>query len=41
MAAGLFAGLFVALLDRFGTLGGADLQLPERNEPARAADFSE
>ena len=29
-----------ALLDQFGTLGGADLQLPERNEPARAADFS-
>ena len=35
------AGLFTALLDQFGTLGGADLQLPERNEPARAADFSE
>jgi hypothetical protein len=41
MAAGLFAGLFAALLDRFGTLGGADLQLPDRDEPARAADFSE
>ena len=34
------AGLFTALLDRFGTLGGVDLQLPERNEPARSADFS-
>ena len=35
------AGLFTALLDQFGTLGGADLQLPERDEAARAADFSE
>ena len=35
------AGLFTALLDQFGTLGGAALQLPERDEPARAADFSE
>jgi antitoxin FitA len=35
------AGLFTAILDQFGTLGGADLQLPERNESARAADFSE
>jgi plasmid stability protein len=35
------AGLFTALLDQFGTLGGAGLQLPERSEPARAADFSE
>ena len=34
------AGLFTALLDRFGTLGGVDVQLPGRNEPARAADFS-
>jgi plasmid stability protein len=33
------AGLFTELLDRFGTLGGVDLQLPGRNEPARAADF--
>jgi antitoxin FitA len=34
------AGLFTALLDRFGTLGGVDVHLPGRNEPARAADFS-
>jgi plasmid stability protein len=34
------AGLFTALLDRFGMLGGVDLELPERQEPARAADFS-
>jgi antitoxin FitA len=33
------AGLFTELLERFGTLGGVDLQLPGRNEPARAADF--
>jgi antitoxin FitA len=34
------AGLFTALLDRFGDLGGVDLELPDRHEPARAADFS-
>ena len=34
------AGLFTALLDRFGMLGGVDLDLPARSEPARAADFS-
>lgn len=34
------AGLFTALLDRFGMLGGIDLEPPEREEPARAADFS-
>ena len=34
------AGLFTALLDRFGALGGVDLELPDRAEPARAADFS-
>jgi plasmid stability protein len=34
------AGLFTALLERFGTLGGVDLQLSRRDEPARAADFS-
>jgi plasmid stability protein len=33
------AGLFTALLDRFGALGGVDLELPDRAEPARAADF--
>ncbi|HEV2953220.1 MAG TPA: plasmid stabilization protein [Candidatus Dormibacteraeota bacterium] len=34
------AGLFTALLDRFGVLGGVDLELAERTEPARAADFT-
>ena len=34
------AGLFTALLDGFGMLGGVDLQLPDRAEPARAADFT-
>ena len=34
------AGLFTALADRFGALGGVDLELPGRDEPARAADFS-
>jgi len=34
------AGLFTTLLDRFGTLGGVDLNLPRREEPARAAEFS-
>jgi plasmid stability protein len=34
------AGLFTALLDRFGELGGIDLELPNRAEPARAADFA-
>ena len=32
-------GLFTTLLDRFGALGGVDLDLPTREEPARAADF--
>lgn len=34
------AGLFTALLDRFGALGGIDLDVPDRTEPARAADFT-
>jgi plasmid stability protein len=34
------AGLFTELLDRFGMLGGVDLELPARREPARAADFA-
>jgi plasmid stability protein len=33
------AGLFTALLNRFGVLGGVDLDLPARAEPAPAADF--
>jgi plasmid stability protein len=34
------AGLFTALLDRFGMLGGVDLDLPAREEPTPAADFT-
>jgi plasmid stability protein len=34
------AGLFTAVLDRFSVLGGVELELPERTEPARAVDFS-
>jgi len=34
------AGLFTALLDRFGVLGGVDLELPARREPARPADLT-
>lgn len=30
-------GLFTALLDRFGALGGVDLDLPDRSGPARSA----
>ena len=33
-------GLFTTLLDRFGALGGVELDLPGRKEPARAVDFS-
>jgi plasmid stability protein len=33
-------GLFTTLLDRFGALGGVDLEVPRREDPARAADFS-
>jgi antitoxin FitA len=31
--------LFSALTERFGRLGGVDLDIPVRNTPARAADF--
>jgi antitoxin FitA len=34
------AGLFTTLLERFGALGGIEADLPRRDEPARAADFS-
>lgn len=34
------AGLFTMLLERFSALGGVDLDLPEREQSARAADFS-
>jgi plasmid stability protein len=32
-------GLMTAILDRFGAVGGVDLDLPARSTPARAADF--
>ncbi len=32
--------LFTALLDRFGDIGGADLELPSRATRTRAADLS-
>ena len=34
------AGLFTEILERFGALGGVDLLMPERRDPARAADFN-
>jgi len=34
------AGLFTALLDQFSMLGGVDLELPARADPARATDFT-
>jgi antitoxin FitA len=33
--------LFSALTERFGQLGGVDLDLPARTSPPRAADFGE
>ena len=33
-------GLFTTLLDRFGDIGGVELELPSRTTPARAADLS-
>jgi antitoxin FitA len=33
-------GLFTTLLDRFGALGGVELELPPRTIPPRAADLS-
>jgi plasmid stability protein len=32
--------LFTTLLDRFGSLGGVELELPARSTPARAADLA-
>jgi len=32
-------GLFQALADRFGALGGVDLDIPSRRTPPRAADL--
>jgi antitoxin FitA len=34
------AELFSTLLERFGAVGGVELAVPARDEPARAADFS-
>jgi antitoxin FitA len=33
-------GLFQALLERFGEIGGVDLDVPPRATPVRAADLS-
>lgn len=33
-------GLFVTLLSRFDSIGGVELDLPERSTPVRAADLS-
>jgi plasmid stability protein len=34
------AGLFATLLGRVGSLGGVELDLPDRSTPVRAADLS-
>jgi plasmid stability protein len=34
------AGLFTEILERFGALGGVDLPMLDRRDPARAADFN-
>jgi antitoxin FitA len=33
-------GLFQTMLDRFGEIGGVELELPPRSTPVRAADLS-
>ena len=33
-------GMLVTLMERFGDLGGVDLEVPARTTPARAADLS-
>jgi len=33
-------GLFTTLLDRFGVIGGVELDLPPRSTPVRAADLA-
>ena len=35
------AGLMQTLLDRFGQIGGVELEAPARSTPTRAADVSE
>lgn len=34
------AGLFQQMLERFGAVGGVELELPQRATPVRAADLS-
>jgi len=33
-------GLFATMVDRFTSIGGVELDLPERSTPVRAADLS-
>ena len=33
-------GLFITLLERFGALGGVELDLPSRSESARVVDVA-
>ena len=33
-------GLFQKMLDRFGEIGGVELELPQRGTPVRAAELS-
>lgn len=33
-------GLFTVLMDRFGAIGGVELDLPPRSTPPRAADLA-
>jgi plasmid stability protein len=33
-------GLFATMLERFASIGGVELDLPERSTPVRAADLS-
>jgi hypothetical protein len=37
----LAASFFDVILDRFGELGGVELDIPPREDQARAADFAE
>ena len=37
---GQSAGLLMTLMERFGEIGGVDLELPSRSTLPRAADFS-
>ena len=34
------SGLFITLLDRFGSVGGVELDLAARTTPVRSADLS-